>query len=144
MARGRKTGGRKLGTPNKATVERAVLAERAAAEGGATGRPLAKEVLDDFMHIFAEMAASFRELGELDNFQRWALHAIECAKALAPYQSPKLSAVMVGAAVLDKIEVTGGLPDDQDGGLIDTAAAALEHASSSSPDLAKANVEGSR
>ena len=117
MARGRKTGGRAKGTRNRATVERALVAERAAAEDKATGKRLAKEVLDDFMHIFAETATRFRELGDWAGFERWALHSVDCARALAPYQSPRLSAVMVGAAVVTEIEVTGGLPDEEDGGL---------------------------
>jgi hypothetical protein len=121
MARGRKTGGRGKGTRNKATVERALIAERVAAETKSTGKPLAKEVLDDFMHIFAEAATRFRELGDWSGFERWALHSVDCARALAPYQSPRLSAVMVGTTAVTEIEVTGGLPDEEDGGLVNAA-----------------------
>jgi hypothetical protein len=117
MAHGRKTGGRRAGTPNKATVEKTLVAEQAAAEAKAAGKRLAKDVLEEFMHIFAETAARFRRRGDWDKFERWALHAVATAKDLAPYQSPKLSAVMVGAAIITEIEVIGGLPADQDGGL---------------------------
>jgi hypothetical protein len=119
MARGRKTGGRKLGTLNKATVERTLLAERAVAEAKGTSKRLATDVLDDFMHTFAEAAIRFRERGDWDEFGRWALRAVDCARSLAPFQSPKLSTVMVGPAPVTTIEVIGGLPDDQDGGLVD-------------------------
>jgi hypothetical protein len=115
MARGKKTGGRKLGTLNKATIERALIAELDTAETKASGRKLAKETLEDFMHTFVQAAQGFRERGDLDKFREWATLAIECAKALAPFQSPRLSALAVGAAVVNKIEVVGGLPDDQDG-----------------------------
>ena len=75
-------------------------------------------MLDAYMHLFAETAARFQELGDFDRFEVWAGHAIECAKALAPFQSPRLSAGAVGAAVSNKIEVVGGLPDDQDGSFL--------------------------
>jgi hypothetical protein len=119
MARGKKTGGRKLGTPNKVTVERALLAERAVGEAKAEGRKLAVEALDHYMHDFLAIAAGFRVLGDLAKFEVWAGRAIECAKALAPFQSPRLSAVAFGAAKIDRIEVAGGLPDSQDGSWVD-------------------------
>jgi hypothetical protein len=112
MARGRKTGGRKLGTPNKATVERALLAERTVAEAQSAEKRLAKEVLGEFMNIFAETAARCRKLGDLDRFEVWAGHAVDCAKALAPFESPRFSAVMVGASVVTKVEIVGGMSDD--------------------------------
>lgn len=111
MARGRKTGGRKLGTPNKATIEKSLIGERAVAEAKAAGRRLAKEVLSDVMNIFAEFAESFREQGELDSFMVWAVRAVECAKALAPFESPRFSAVTVGAPLVTKIEIVGGMSD---------------------------------
>jgi hypothetical protein len=58
MARGRKTGGRRRGTPNKATIERALIAARTVAGAKLVGKKLAKEVLEDFMLIFAGMAFS--------------------------------------------------------------------------------------
>lgn len=54
--------------------------------------------------------AMFREFGEL---------AVDAAKHVAQYQSPKLSAVVLGTAVETRYEITGGLPDEEDGSLID-------------------------
>jgi hypothetical protein len=112
MARGRKTGGRRPGSLNKATLERALQAERAVVEAKASGRKLAKEMLDDYMHMFAATAAYFKKRRELAKFRDWAVLTVETAKALAPYQSPRYSAVMVGAAVVNEIKITGGMPDD--------------------------------
>ncbi len=64
------------------------------------------------MVAFGETAALFRTRGDWAGFERWALHSAECARALAPFQSPRLSAVAIGAAMVNKIEVTGGMPDD--------------------------------
>ena len=107
MARGKKTGGRKRGTPNKATVERALLAERAAVEGKTAGQRLAKEVLEDFMRLFADMAATADR--NTEQFEKWARLAIETAKALAPFQSPRYSTVAVAASTITKIEIVGGM-----------------------------------
>jgi hypothetical protein len=142
MARGKKTGGRKLGTPNKVTIERALLAERAVGEAKAQGQKLAVEALDHYMHDFLAIAAGFRELGDLAKFEVWAGRAIECAKALAPFQSPRLSAVAIGAAVINRIEVVGGLPDEQDGSFLPAPPVAPECAGSSIPDAAKTSAEG--
>jgi len=57
MAHGRKTGGRHRGTPNKATTEKALIAARTVADTKVAGKKLAKEVLEDFMLLFAGMAA---------------------------------------------------------------------------------------
>ena len=51
MARGTKTGGRKAGTPNRATVERQEMAARALDNAKAEGRPLAKDRLDELLGI---------------------------------------------------------------------------------------------
>ena len=58
MARGKKTGGRLKGTQNKATIQKAIIAEQVLARADMAGRKLAKEVLDEFMHLFAGMAAT--------------------------------------------------------------------------------------
>lgn len=47
-----------------------------------------------------------------DRYRYYSNAAREAAHAGAPFQSPRYSAVMVGAATLTKIEVTGGMPDD--------------------------------
>lgn len=105
-----KPGGRPAGAKNKATIERelreAQEAERKVEEARTSGRRLAKDMLDDFMHKFAQVAASFQPVpantpppeGVTPNpneFERWAKLAVECAKALAKYQSPTFQAIMV-------------------------------------------------
>jgi len=65
------------------------------------------------MTIFNDTAMRFREAGDLDQFREWAALAIEAAKALAPYQSPRLTAVAIGAPTVTKIEITGGMSDDE-------------------------------
>jgi hypothetical protein len=93
------------------TIERVLRAERAAADIPANGRRLATEQLDAYMQIFADTAAHFREAGDLDQFREWAALAVECARILAPYQSPRLTAVAIGAPTVTKIEITGGMSD---------------------------------
>jgi hypothetical protein len=107
MAHGRKTGGRHRGTPNKATIEKALIAARTVAGAKLAAKKLAKEVLEDFMLLFAGMAAHHQPTppGHPQNpheskteFLRYAGMAIDCAHKLAPYQSPTFRAVMVAPA----------------------------------------------
>lgn len=104
MARGRKTGGRRRGTPNKATLEKALVAARSIADAKAAGKKLAKEVLEDFMLLFAGMAAHFQPVSpsrapnlyaDEEKFLRYSQAAIDCASKLAPYQSPTFKSVAV-------------------------------------------------
>src|SRR6185295_15957865 len=53
--------GRKPGTLNKATIERALRAARQVADAKAAGRKLAVEVLDECMHLTMGMAAEFQK-----------------------------------------------------------------------------------
>jgi hypothetical protein len=46
--------------PSKATIEQGLIAARTVADTKVAGKKLAKEVLEDFMHRTAEMAAHFR------------------------------------------------------------------------------------
>src|SRR5262245_61250470 len=102
---GERRGGRKKGTPNKATLEKALIAERDLTEAKAHRRPLGKEVLEHYMHIFAEIADSERAAVLAENpenspehearFERFARYAVDCAHKLAPYQSPTFRAVVV-------------------------------------------------
>lgn len=107
MAKGRRTGGRVKGTPNKATAEREALLARVAAEQNQRppGRKLAREVLDDLMHTFLGMAAQAQPLPEGVvpmpgqkpdplKFVEYATLAGSFAKDLAAYQSPKFKAVV--------------------------------------------------
>ncbi len=103
---GERRGGRKKGTPNKATRERALLAKRILEEqAGKPGRKLAREVLDDLMHTFLGMAAQHQPLpagavpmsGQKPDeakFVEYATLAGAMAQQLAPYQSPKFKATI--------------------------------------------------
>jgi len=133
--------GRPLGGKNKATiareeqarlaVERLAEVDRLRAEGATdviaaaktAGVKLSTEVLRDFMQLFAGLAAIYQPLPEgmvppkgrkPDEalFRIYAALARDTAKDLAPYESPRLSAVMVGAAIVNRVEVVGGMPDD--------------------------------
>jgi hypothetical protein len=109
---GERRGGRQKGTLNKATVQRqliaAQIAERTVADARTAGRKLAKEVLEDFMLRFVEMAERYkptpREAEQLnphadeDKFWKYADAATDCAHKLAPYQSPTYRAVAVAPA----------------------------------------------
>ena len=108
---GQRFGGRKPGTPNKATIEKAIIAERIVNEAEMKGRKLGKEVLEEFMVMFAGIAAAHQP-GEATReaikawsntkdqvtFERYASLATTTAKELAKYQSPQLRAVMVAPA----------------------------------------------
>lgn len=103
----RPNAGRKPGVPNKANVERALLAKRIIEEqAGKPGQKLAREVLNDFMQLFTGMAAMHQPLpigvvpmnGQMPDpskFLEFAKLAIDTAAQLAPYQSPKLKAVLI-------------------------------------------------
>lgn len=132
-----RVGGRAKGTKNKKTLEREAAARLAAErramlskafEAGSQleaahveKRKLAKDVLRDFMELFAGMAAFHqpwpKDRGKNPNedraeFMRFAELAVGTAKDLAPFESPRYSAVMIGATVVNHIEVVGGMPDD--------------------------------
>jgi hypothetical protein len=93
------------------------------------GRKLMKEIAFDFARLFAGLAAFYQpfpgwkqdENGKVVNanpnfneqkFKEYAVLARDTAIAAAPFESPKFSAVMVGATVVNKVEVSGGMPDD--------------------------------
>lgn len=114
MAKGSKTGGRTAGTPNKATVERALVAQQQVAEAKAAGRKLGKEIVEDFAHVFASMAAFYQPqpgvrdaAGKMQmngnpnanegKFVEYAKMAVTAGAELANYQSPKLRAILVAA-----------------------------------------------
>jgi hypothetical protein len=105
---GERRGGRQRGTPNKTTMERLLRAERETAVAQAEGRKLAKEVLDDFMVLFAGMAAHHQPMPrgqaappgrqpDEAKFEKYARLAIATAADLAPYQSPTFKAIAVMA-----------------------------------------------
>ena len=133
-------GGRKPGIKNKKTLEierlkrvareaaAAAVAKDAAIEAlerkGMPDSRRAKKVLENFMELFAGMAAVSQPLPpgmtvpppgrkpDDAKFDKYAALAVDAAKALAPFQDPRYSAVIVGATVVTKIKVEGGMPDD--------------------------------
>lgn len=101
--------GRRAGSKSKATVEQELLAERILAEQQQKpGRKLAREVLDDFMHLFMGLAAQHQPLpqGVVEpagapardeaKFMRYATAAGDFAGKLAKYQSPTFKSIAVG------------------------------------------------
>lgn len=100
---GEHRGGRVKGKPNKTTIEKVLLAERAVAGSRDAGKKLGREVLEDFMLLFAGMAAHYQPQPVAgahpneheDKFDKYARLACETAKWLAPYQSPTYRAIMV-------------------------------------------------
>jgi hypothetical protein len=113
----RRGGGRKKGQPNRATIEKAALAERILAEqAGRPGQKLGREVLEEFMNMFGGIAGAFQPTpatpgGPIspDDLQRWAASkdepmfekyaklALKAATELADFQSPKFAPVHVAA-----------------------------------------------
>lgn len=124
-----------------AEIERLEKESGVSAQGAAAataGKKLMKEIAFDFAAAFAGIAAfhqpwkTWHEEIQRDGtkkkvndnphyneakFKEYGILAANLSIAAAPYQSPRLSAVMVGAAVVTEIEITGGLPDAEDGGL---------------------------
>lgn len=94
--------GPKVGSKKKATIERELLAERIMAEQKQKpGRKLAKEVLDDFMHLAMGLAAQFQPLPygvaaapgqtpDEEKFFKYATMAGDFAGKLVKYQSPTM------------------------------------------------------
>lgn len=109
--KGQRFGGRAKGVKNRAVVERELLAEQArqqAEAGREKGKPLAKDVLENLMGVFLGLASTFKEQidkapehpnvdDRINKFERWALHTMNTAIALAKYQSPTMQAVAVVA-----------------------------------------------
>jgi hypothetical protein len=109
---GERRGGRQKGTPNRATVQKQLMAARIAectvADARSTGKKLAKEVLEDFMLHFADMAEQYQpahpdaeqqnSYADEGKFNKYAALAVECARSLAPYQSPTFKAVEISTA----------------------------------------------
>jgi hypothetical protein len=105
--------GRAKGTKNKATIEReliaAEIAKRQMTRAQEHGRELAVEVLERFMKIFEGAARVHRPvtdeevkagkdpnpMGDWEKFRSWARDCVDCAKALAQYQSPRFSAIAI-------------------------------------------------
>ena len=107
MPRGghREGAGRPRGALGKGTIERAIIAEQVVERAQMTGEKLAKEYLNDFLKLFAGMAAYYQptlpgmaqqnQNGDEGKFERWADKAMYAAKELAKYQSPQYRAIAV-------------------------------------------------
>lgn len=99
----------------RATMERALVAERVLNETRMSGKKLAKERLEEYGELFTQVAAHWQKavwpkmqkpadpkkpLSEferlaLDQFERWGLNACDVFKDLAKFQSPTFKAVAV-------------------------------------------------
>ena len=113
--KGERRGGRQLGTRNKASLEKeriaAEIAARTMADARVAGKKLAKEVLEEFMFLFAGMAAHYQPTpphlpqqnvnASETKFLQYAELAVTAAKSLAPYQSPTFKAVQVSSGPID-------------------------------------------
>lgn len=135
----RRSRGRPPGAKNQKTLERerkaelekrrlalldgATAGEQALVKAETTGVKLGKDVLREFMQVFAGLAAVAQPLPpgmqaqpgmtpDPATFEKWATLAVDTAAKLAPFESPKFSAVMIGATTINRVEVTGGMPDD--------------------------------
>jgi hypothetical protein len=114
---GERRGGRAKGQPNKASVERAAIAERIVAEAeGKPGRKLGRELLEELALMFGGLATAFQPVGtgpggavtpsDLEAwaksykeplFEKFAKLAAKYADAFADFQSPRLSRLQVAA-----------------------------------------------
>jgi hypothetical protein len=100
---GERRGGRQKGAKNKRTVEAELLAQRMlqhAPAGAIQSARLGKEVLEQYMVMFDALAQHYRPIPKSPHsdeakFTKFATAACECAKALAPYQSPTYRAIVV-------------------------------------------------
>ena len=125
--------GRRKGIRNKKTTERELLKARKKAHDAmieeakivgaavsvdvaiAANVKLGKEILSDFANVLAGAAAHYQPTPGNPNadearFLKYSELAIHAADKLAPYQSPRLAAMMIGQTQTRKIAVTGGLP----------------------------------
>ena len=111
--KGQRFGGRKKGTPNKATTERKLLAaeveRRRAATSVGREREMAIEKLERYGNMAEGAAALHRPtspseiqagqapnpLGSWSEFREWLMCAARIARMQVDFQTPKLSAVAI-------------------------------------------------
>lgn len=133
-APGERRGGKAKGTPNKATVARAVQAEADVIKHQVSGKKLAKDMLDDYMLAFHAVAASYQRSladafqagvkpaqADLDAFMKWGELVVDTAAQLAKYQSPTFKAIQVNAPM--------PLPKDAGGKIIEGTVIKLDEIS---------------
>lgn len=153
---------RKFGSKNKATIEREKLAARALAMsqavqaekvGDVAGevaaamagtKKLSKDILSDFANVLASAAAYYQPRPDGSNphadakeFKYYTELALFAADKAAKFESPTMSAVVVGTAVVTKVEILGGMPDDfaapGNGKVIEIAPGTIIHADDELP-----------
>jgi hypothetical protein len=71
---GERRGGRKKGSLNKATIERALMAEREVANANETRQKLAKDHLEELVNFYARMAIS-----KPDEVEKWSKLRMQAA-----------------------------------------------------------------
>jgi hypothetical protein len=103
---------------------------QAVVDAALAGKKMMKEIAFDFAYIFAGLASQYQPLtrgpdgiSSVRNpnfneakFVEYAKLAANIALQAAPFESPKLAAVMLQSGMVKTIEVVGGLPDEEDGG----------------------------
>lgn len=114
VQKGQRNGGRQKGTPNKRTTERleqeriALQAQREVDRARQANTKLGKDVLEEFMKLFAGMAAASQPIpvgvasppGHRADEKKFLIYAkltVDTATALAAFQSPKFKAIQVFA-----------------------------------------------
>ena len=135
-------------TADKMEMEGVKTIDDARQIAAAQGPKLLKDIGAEFTRLFAGMAARHQPYegnphADPKLFKEYAALALQGAKDFAQYESPKLSAVMVGGEMVTEIAITGGPSDDEDGGFqpaeamemtIDQSGESVEPA----PDIKKA------
>jgi hypothetical protein len=135
----REGAGRKPGGRNWYKTNQLLEAKRAVAEAHAQGRKLAKEVADDFMHIYANMALEVRPVTERElrrgvpqnpkaderAFKQLSEILLSWVEVLIPYQSARFQTVRIDVPQqYDASEETGAMATLER--LLDAYAAANE------------------
>jgi hypothetical protein len=106
----REGAGRPPGSRNTHSKNMALEARAAVAEARAQGRKLAKEIADDFMHIFANMALEVRPVTERERkhgvppnpkgdeakFKALSAILLSWVSVLIPYQSARFQQIKLG------------------------------------------------
>jgi hypothetical protein len=118
---GERRGGRTKGQPNKATIEKSIVAERVMQEAAMSGRKLGKEMIEEFAVMFGGLAAAVQPVGtgpagqvtklDIDKwlgtkletaFERYSKLALKAATELADFQSPRFAPVSAPAPPPDR------------------------------------------
>jgi hypothetical protein len=107
MAKGKKTGGRPKGVPNKATILRQTKRAEVVAQMVDSGKPLAVTVLQKAMEFAEGAVAAYRPTmaaekiagkpanadGSHEEFGKWFDRWYRCIETMAKYQTPQMKAI---------------------------------------------------